>query len=132
MADETKQKLINDDVTNVEFSRLLKRSGYPQASHYYWYADIPTLNKIQDAEAVGVEEKRKMKWLLVDQKPQEPCVSAYTEEELINLFKDKSAVPVITKEKEHFVGSIKGKPLFFNKNKQNIYAQSLIYYLGAR
>jgi len=123
---------ISEDVTTVEFSRMLKRAGYPQVSKYYWFCDIPTLAGMQDIDALAVEEKRKIKWLLVDQKPHEPSASAYTEGELRDFLREKSIIPTISKSGDRYIGSIEEKPLFYNKNRQNVYALTLLYYLNAR
>ena len=118
---------IINDVASVEFSRTLKRAGYPRTSSFYWYGNLPSLTMPQDIDAIAVEEKRKMRWLLVKEKPSEPNASAYTEKELLAFFKDKTRIPTITKEGDKFIGVINGKQLFFDKNKQNILVQGLIY-----
>jgi len=133
-----------NDVTNVEFSRMLKRNGAPQETQAYWQGIMPSLTTIQGMGAIAQEDKGKMRWLLILGKPPEPNASAFTYEELETYLKKymeekvdtqkleplkKREFPIITQDptSKTFYCTIGKSRMFNSPKKADSMAQAVLY-----
>ena len=119
--------ITSKDVTNVEYSRMLKRTGAPQETEAYWQGLMPSLSTIQGMSAIASENKGKVRWILTLGKPPEPNASAYSVEELkAYLTKLEKPLPILRQQDKYFFCST-GEKEFNAEIGADAFAQAVLY-----
>lgn len=128
--------MTSKDVISVEYARMLKMAGLPQATTAYWYGTIASLDTIQGEAPIATEKIGKVKWRLVLAQPPDPSASAYTLKELkdwIEIFKEANPtdkpLPEVRQVNKTYIASVGDKDLFTGKSEPNVFAQAVLYFI---